>query len=198
MKRLKLLFEAAALAPVVGLIFSVSAAQDPRPENQPVRAAAGQHETPTPATVAPVERGLVSHPIHAAGQIRAKTQVDLAFLVGGEVTWVGADVGSRIRRGQILARLDQTVVAADADRAHVAASQSQRDLDRALRLQADGAVPAVTLEAAKTGSAIAAAQARSADFALRHSTLVAPDDGVVDARFVERGQTVGPGQPAFR
>ena len=104
----------------IGLVLTVFAAQTPSPRVMP-----GPTTSPraVPARLAPVARGLVAHPIRATGQIRAKSQIDLAFLVGGEVTWVGVDVGTKVRRGQVLARVDETQIAADAERAHAAVAQ---------------------------------------------------------------------------
>ena len=145
-----------------------------------------------------VEHRPIAHPIRVTGLIRSKNEVELSFLVGGEVTWVGVDVGSSVRRGQVLARIDDTQVSADAARARAAAEKARRDLDRVAALQKSGAIPEASLDDAKTGDAIAVAQKRSADFALRHGVLVAPDDGVIDARLVDSGEVVGLGQPAFR
>ncbi len=148
--------------------------------------------------VASVEHRAIAHPIRGTGLVRSKNEIELSFLVGGEVTWVGADVGTNVRRGQVLARIDGTQVAADAARARANADKARRDLDRVAALQKSGALPEVSLDDAKTGDAIAVAQKRSADFALRHGVLVAPDDGVIESRLVDPGEVVGPGQPAFR
>jgi RND family efflux transporter MFP subunit len=148
-------------------------------------------------TAAPA-REPVSHPIRATGTMRAKKEVDLAFLVGGEVSWVGVDVGAHVRRGQVLARIDSTQIAAAATRARAANEKAGRDLNRARALVASGSLASVTLEDATTGESIATADQQEADFALRHGVIVAPDDGVVDARFVEPGEVVASGHPAFR
>jgi RND family efflux transporter MFP subunit len=183
--------------PSTGPFLAVSQASE-RPSGKQGTAEVAPSAKAIPVRLAAVERHALSHPIHATGQIRAKSQIDLGFLVGGEVAWVGADVGAKVRRGQVLARLDETQMAADAERARAAADQSRRDLDRVRHLEESGAVAKVALESAETGQAVSSAQQRSADFALRHGTLVAPEDGVIDVRLIERGQTVAPGQPAFR
>jgi RND family efflux transporter MFP subunit len=200
MRRRNVVLGLSSIIAAIGVVLSFSAATKgaSKSQNPAGRGSLDGRKPPTQVRLAAIGRGPVSHPIHAAGQIRAKSQVDLAFLVGGEVSWVAVDVGSKVRRGQILARLDETQVAADADRAQAAAGQSQRDLERARRLEESGAVAATMLENAQTGHTIASAQARAASFALRHSVLVAPEDGIIDMRLVERGQTVAPGQPAFR
>ncbi len=153
---------------------------------------------PHPVRLAHVERGSMSHPIRATGVIRAKNELDLGFLVGGQVAWVGVDVGSNVHRGQPLARIDATQIAADADRARAAAVKARRDLDRVSALEKSGALPQATLDDAQTGDTIANAQQRSAEFALHHGVLLAPDDGVIDARLVDAGEMVSPGQPVIR
>jgi RND family efflux transporter MFP subunit len=147
---------------------------------------------------ASVEHRPIAHPIRVTGLVRSKNEIELSFLVGGEVKWVGVDVGTNVRRGQVLARIDETQVAADAARARASADKARRDLDRVAALQKSGALPEASLDDAKTGDAIAVAQKRSADFALRHGVLVAPDDGVIESRLVDAGEVVGPGQTAFR
>jgi RND family efflux transporter MFP subunit len=188
-----------ALIGLIGLFLTVSQASESSARKQ--EASSGlpsEAAKPILVRLASVERRAMSHPIHATGQLRAKSQIDLGFLVGGEVAWVGVDVGAKVRRGQVLARLDGTQMEADAERARAAADQSGRDLDRARHLEESGAVAKAILESAQTGQAVSSAQQRSADFALRHGTLIAPEDGVIDGRLIERAQTIAPGQPAFR
>ena len=157
----------------------------PPPEARPVRVAA-----PT--------RGAIGHPIRTTGMTRATKELDLAFLVGGQVTWVGVDVGSPVTRGQVLARIDTTSFAAAAAQAKAATEKAHRDLDRARALVRSGSVSTATLDDATTGESVAAAAQREADFALQHGVIVAPDDGVIDARRVDPGEVVAVGSPAFR
>jgi len=195
MRRIVVAVGTISIFSVIGLFYSVFAGSQRKTQSANSNPTASKA---IPAQLALVERRAISHPIHATGQMRAKSQIDLGFLVGGQVDWIGVDVGAKVHRGQVLARLDETQISADAERAHAAEEQAQRDLSRARHLEESGALPATALEAAQTGHTIAAAQQRSADFALRHGTLTAPEDGVIDARLIERGQTIAPGQPAFR
>lgn len=207
MKRLFVVVGAFAIVGIIGLSVCLSmrpllassqaSERSSRIQSDPAVKPSGSPQA-IPVRLASVERHALSHPIHATGQIRAKSQIDLGFLVGGEVAWVGVDVSAKVRRGQVLARLDETQMAADADRARAAADQSRRDLDRARHLEESGAVAKALLEAAETGQAVSSAQQRSADFALRHGTLIAPEDGIIDVRLIEPAQTVAPGQAAFR
>lgn len=167
----------------------------------------GAHATPAPAPeadaavpvrVAPVARGPVERPVRAAGVVAARDERDLAFKVGGVVARVEVREGERVRRGQVLAALDATQVAAGARQAREALAKAERDLDRARTLRAADAVSPAALEDAETGARVARAAADAAEFEVRTATLVSPDDGWVDRRLVEPGEIVAPGRPILR
>jgi len=151
-----------------------------------------------PIRAAAVEHRPVAHPICATGTVRSKNNLELSFLLGGQVTWVGVDVGSVVHRGQALAHIDTTQIAADTARARAATIKARRDLQRVKILRASDTISQVNLDDAETAETIASAQQRAAEFALRHGVLVAPDDGVIGERRVDAGEIVGVGQPILR
>jgi len=155
----------------------------------------GQARVAKPIRIAAVERRPMMHPICATGTVRTKNNLELSFLIGGQVTWVGVDVGSVVHRGQVLARIDTAQMAADTERARVATTKARRDLKLVTRLVASEALPKTNLDDAETVETMASAQQRAAEFALRHGVLVAPDDGVIGDRRVHVGEIVGVGQP---
>lgn len=63
-----------------------------------------------------------------SGVVKAKGQVEIGFQVGGLVTDVYVDVGDKVRKGQVLARLDTTLYAAQRDQAAGALGQAQAQL----------------------------------------------------------------------
>src|SRR5690606_33127253 len=65
-----------------------------------------------------------------AGEVRARVESRLSFRVGGKIVQRPAEVGQRVRAGQLLAELDARdyELAAQAARAQVAAASTQRDL----------------------------------------------------------------------
>ena len=191
MARTSIVIGSALFLGVIGAAFAVAAVPAHRNEQK------SQLIVEKPVRVAAVEHRPVQHPIRATGQVHSKYELSLSFLVGGQVTWVGVDVGSSVRRGQILARIDETQIAADTERARAAASKARRDLERVTALHRSEALPQASLDDAETAATIASAQRRSAEFALRHGVLVAPDDGTIDARLVDPGEIVGPAQPVL-
>ena len=151
-----------------------------------------------PVSLVPVERGPVDRPLHAGGVLKQKSELDLAFTVGGVVAVLLVDEGSRVHRRQVLAELDATEVGAAAAQAREAVAKADRDLSRVRSLHTTGALPLVDLQNAETGAAVARAQLSAADFAARHAVIVAPDDGIIDQRLAEKGEVLAPGRPVFR
>jgi len=157
--------------------------------------AAPAAEAPVAVRLVPVAAGPVERPIHAAGLVSTKDRWDLAFKVGGVLAAMEVREGQRVARGQVLARLDSTEVAAAVRQAREALEKARRDAARLDQLVASETAPRVAAEDGHTALAVAAAQLAAAEFNLRHATLLAPDDGWVDRRLAEPGEIVGPGRP---
>lgn len=150
-----------------------------------------------PVKVTRVTRGQLSRTIHAAGVLSAKRELDLSFKVPGVVQRVLVEEGARVKRGQLLAVLDATELAAGSQQASEASRKAERDLARARALHEASGVPRNALDDAETAAVLARASAESAAFNLRHASLLAPDDGVIERRALEVGEVVAPGRPVL-
>jgi multidrug efflux system membrane fusion protein len=147
--------------------------------------------------LAPVLAGPVDRPIRGTGTLRMKSEADLSFKVGGVVSAVLVEEGARVKKGQVLARLDPTEVEASLRQAKDGAAKADRDLDRVKRLHASGALPIAELQNAETAASLSHAAESAATFNAQRSTIVALDDGRVDRKLIEPGEIVAPGRPAF-
>lgn len=181
---------------VAGAAWSYSAAVGCSPV-QPAAAADTPPSNAIAVQLGAVGRGELERRIRASGTLHLKSEADLSFKVGGVVTRVAVDAGSRVRRGQVLATVDPTEAEAARSQLVEAAAKAERDLGRARSLHESGAIGPAELENAQTALAVARAAEAAAQFNLRHTQLVAPDDGVIDRRFVEVGEIAAPGRPMF-
>lgn len=166
----------------------------------PDAAAAEPPRDPHPAVavrLASVTAGPVERPIRGTGTVRLKSEADLSFKVGGVVAAVLVDEGARVRKGQVLARLDPTEVDAALRQATEGSAKAERDLERVRRLHSSGALPIAELQNAETGASMARAGMDAARFNAQRSAILAPDDGRVDRRMIEPGEIVAPGRPVF-
>jgi RND family efflux transporter MFP subunit len=156
--------------------------------------------SPDPAVAvrtAPVEVGPVERPLRAAGMVSAKDEWDLSFQVGGRLAEVAVHDGEPVRRGQVLARLDATELAAGVAQARAALAKAERDRERARALRASEAIARAEADDAETAAEVARARLDAAAFTLRSATLLARDDGWVDRRLAEPGEVVAPGRPVL-
>ncbi len=146
------------------------------------------------------------------GVVRARHESDLSFRVGGKVIARYVDVGSHVKPGQALARLDPGDGAlavkesqADLAAAEAAFTQASIDYERTTRLIATSAVAAAELDRARAerdGAEARRARARAsvllAGNRLAYCALTADTAGVVTSLALEVGQVVGEGQVVAR
>ncbi|NRT57209.1 efflux RND transporter periplasmic adaptor subunit [Sphaerotilus uruguayifluvii] len=125
---------------------------------------------------------------------------------------LGVQVGDRVRRGQLLARLQSDTLAADraATQASIAEAeavlaQARLEAERDRALQAGGAVSAQQLQQTQTAENTARARLQALkarlqadELRLAQTRILAPDDGIVSARAATLGAVVQPGQELFR
>jgi HlyD family secretion protein len=169
-------------------------------------------------TAEAVTRGPIVQTISATGSLGAVTTVQVGSQVSGAIESLHADFNSIVRRGQLLARLDQSLFRSAIEQAEANLVRAQADLDR-LKVVAEDAevraermrqlwqkelIAAVELEAAEVAARSAQAQIRSgqaqvtqaraaltqARVNFEKTVITSPIDGIVIARNVDVGQTV--------
>jgi multidrug efflux system membrane fusion protein len=149
---------------------------------------------PTPVQVATVTQGPAQPPIDITGIVVARDELRLSFKVGGLVQRIAVREGDQVRKGQRLAELDPTEIAAQVEQARQWAEKATRDLTRGEALHADQVIPLEQLQNLRTQSDVARSQLRAARFNQQYAAIVAPADGVVLRRLVEERELVAPGQ----
>lgn len=147
-----------------------------------------------------------------SGEVRARVESRLGFRVGGKIISRKVDVGSVVKRGQVLMQLDpQDMQLAQAQaNAGLKAAESNRDLAKAelkryQDLREKNFVSQAVLDSKETAYKAAQASYEQALAAFRnqsnqagYTTLVSDVDGVVTGVDAEAGQVVAPGAPVVR
>src|SRR5258708_22483222 len=96
----------------------------------------------TPVTVMIMTRSRGSDKLSFSGSTEAKTTVNLGFMVGGKVSHVIVDEGSKISKGQLIADLETTDYQLALDIANANLQKVQDEYDRLTILQDRGSLPA--------------------------------------------------------
>jgi RND family efflux transporter MFP subunit len=158
--------------------------------------------------------------LNATGYVVAQRKAAIASKATGRLEWLGVAEGSRVKAGEVIARLDNRDVVAQADSAEAnvraaraalaQAEAEERDaaqqLRRSLDLAAKGFVSAASVDAARArhdratagvGSAragIGAAEAasRNARVAVDFTLIRAPFDGVILSKSANVGDIITP------
>jgi len=119
----------------------------------------------------------------------------LASPAAGIVRAVVAQVGDRVRRGQVILELEVPELVADAEQRASAAAQAQREADRQQRLLADGITSARQAEEASAAARQAQTAAIAARNLLARTRVSSPIAGRVQQIYVQRGERVDAGKP---
>lgn len=174
-------------------------------------------ETPQVAMGA-VSRGAIVGRVAASGTLEAVTTVQVGSQISGTVQALFADFNSIVKRGQVIARLDPSLLQADLEQAKAALIRTEADVerlavaladaktkeDRARELAGRELIPRTDLETAEVARQSADAQLRAAraqvnqskaalgqaQVSLAKTVITSPIDGIVTARDVDVGQTV--------
>lgn len=152
----------------------------------------------------PVDAGYAAEAVVEAGR-----ESTLAAQVAGRVMVLNVDAGSRVRRGQLLARIDDSEArnSMAGNQAQVAQAQAnlvnaQAQYERARQLVARKFMSASTLDKAQADFQAAQAQLTAARAGVAQSSttrgfssITAPFDGLVSARLAQVGEMASLGRP---
>jgi HlyD family secretion protein len=169
-------------------------------------------------TTAAVTRGDVVDVVAATGTLEAVETVDVGTQVSGIVQELYADFNKIVKKGQIIAKLDPSLIQtqieqqeanvtraqADLERLRVTLADANQKLERAKAMWEKNLIPRTDLETAEVNVKSADAQIKSAEAGLvqaraslnnqkvnlEHTIISAPIDGIVISRNVDVGQTV--------
>jgi HlyD family secretion protein len=182
---------------------------------------------PVPVRAVAAEKGRVEETVtnSRAGTVKARRRAKLAPETGGRVLLLPHRRGTRVRKGEILLRVDDALqqaqlrlsgdeskaAIAQRDQACLAAERAGRDRERTQRLSKDGLVSSEILDRVESEARGADAACRAARAAaeravsavalaqaqLDQTVLKAPFDGIVADTFIEEGEWTSPSPPAL-
>jgi HlyD family secretion protein len=153
---------------------------------------------------ATIERGDIEAAVSATGTLGAVTTVQVGTQVSGRIVELLVDFNDRVKKGQLIARIDPTLTEqavrdaqAGVERSTAELEQRDREFKRNEQLFQRKVLTEVEFNNAKYQLDLAKASVKSAQVALdrarqnlSYTQIYAPIDGIVVERTVELGQTV--------
>jgi RND family efflux transporter MFP subunit len=144
--------------------------------------------------------------LSASGYVVAQRRAAVSSKATGRLDWLGVEEGSRVKRGEVIARLENSDVraaddqaAANLDVAKAGLADARQNYDRMKELRAKGYVAQAEFDAAdiqlrRAQASVEAAQAalRAAQVAVQYTLIRAPFDAVVLTKDADVGDIVTP------
>ena len=153
---------------------------------------------------AQVSRQDISSLVTCTGTLEPITEITVGTQVSGRVEKIYVDYNSVVTKGQLLAELDQTVLAANLSSAQSSMASAKRQLDyqqknyeryktlysKQLVSSSDFESAEYSYQTAKNNYNVSRNNYHTASTNLGYAKIYSPIDGVVLSRAVEEGQTV--------
>lgn len=152
----------------------------------------------------PVEKGDMNKVVTATGTLEPVTEVQVGTQVSGEISDLYVDFNSQVKKGQVIAMIDTTNLAAQVfdakanyHRKSILLDQAEREYNRITKLFIEKVVAQVEMDkalddyqTAESNLLSAETQLNRAKINLDYATIRSPIDGIVISKNVEQGQTV--------
>jgi membrane fusion protein (multidrug efflux system) len=148
---------------------------------------------PVTVEVGKVEQITLTDDVLAVGSLRSHQGVMIRPEVSGRIARLGFQDGQRVRRGQLLVQLDDTLQLAQLKQAEAQAGIARTNLQRSRELLAQSFVSQSAVDQNAAALQVAEAQVALAQAQSSRMRVLAPFDGLAGIRKVELGDYVKDG-----
>ncbi len=157
-----------------------------------------QTETvPVRVTLSEIRKEPAVISLHSNGILVSSEEMKLSFKTGGIVANIPVTEGSRVRKGALLATLDLSEIKAAVDQAELGYNKALRDFQRVSNLFRDSVATLEQKQNAATALDLAESRLMVARFNLDHSTITAPENGIVLKILTRENEMASPGYPVI-
>ncbi|MCB1863573.1 MAG: efflux RND transporter periplasmic adaptor subunit, partial [Gammaproteobacteria bacterium] len=146
-----------------------------------------------PVDAVKVEAKTLEWKVEAVGNLRANEAIVLRPEIDGRITAIAFEEGERVRRGQVLMRLDDSVFAAELAQAEARLALGQTNFERADSMKKQGYGSDQEKDRTASELRVNRAEVALAQARLAKTRLLAPFDGLLGLRNVSVGDYVQPG-----
>ena len=129
------------------------------------------------------------------GKLLPAQQSNLAFEIPGKINVINVDIGDVVKKGQILAELDNREATAQLKQAKAKYDLALQILNRYKDLRSEGHISIQDLDNANSEEIIAKSQFEFYKVKLEQTKLIAPFDGVIQNRYLDTGSVINGGIP---
>lgn len=147
--------------------------------------------------VTKVGQNSIGESLNYNGVIEPKTSTPLSFLLPGTVTNVFVEVGDKVKKGEVLASIDNTSQLNTYNGTLAALNQAKDAYNRLKSVYDKGSLPEIQLQEITSKLEQAKATNQVAYRNLQNCTLKSPTSGFIGSRNIEIGSSTIPGSSVF-
>ena len=149
--------------------------------------------TVIPVKLLPVNQHTSAGSIHASGLVGTENEARLSFKIAGIIDNILVKEGQEVKKGQLLATLKSTEIAAQVQQVQLAVEKADRDYQRLYNLYKDSVATLEQLQNAKTGAEIARQNLQQVTFNQQYAKIYAPSDGFIVRKIGNIGEMAAVG-----
>ena len=142
---------------------------------------------PMPVEIAEVKEQMVADKFEAVGTIKAIESITVVSEIDASVVGIPFEEGTYIKRGDLIAQLDDSQLSADVNRAEALFAQSHSTYKRVKSIVDQNAGAPQDLDDSYAALKVAEANLKLAKARLAKTQIVAPFDGLVGSRKISVG-----------
>lgn len=136
--------------------------------------------------------------ISYSGTVKESKTIALAFQISGNITSMNVDKGQQVKKGQLLATVDETTYRNQYNAQLAQQKLAQDNYNRINEVFKKGSIAEVKLVEAKSQRDQAASVAKATYQNIVHTKLFAPTDGYIGEKMAEAGDLAAPGSPIVK
>ena len=129
------------------------------------------------------------------GELLPFQQSKIAFEINGRISSIFVDIGDRVKKDEVLAKLDDSEVNANLEQAVARLDLANQVLNRFEDLRKKGFISIQDFDKAKSEYLVAKSQVKFFEVKKSQTILRAPYDGFIQNRFVDEGTVINGSNP---
>ena len=146
-------------------------------------------------SVVTVEPGPVKDILVLPGETEAWQDVRVAADTAGRVEWIGPREGDKVKKGELIAKIDVSALKAALDKAEAAAKLADELYQRRVKLFEQKIITEEDLDRSRTERILAQGNLRQTRVEYDRGFVRAPISGLVNYLYVDEGEFVDRGKP---
>ncbi|MGL4630093.1 MAG: efflux RND transporter periplasmic adaptor subunit [Leadbetterella sp.] len=145
-----------------------------------------------------ISRQIIGSAKSYLGTFEASRENKIASEVAGKVVVVGVQEGQYIKKGHLIAKVDEEMIGLQIESLKISLEGQQKDVARYTNLSNSDASPAINLEKAQLAVKMTQAQIRQLEAQAKRTAIYSPFSGIVTMRMFDAGSVLAPGVPLIQ